>query len=306
MGALYSYNLLQILKKPYLVLTYFTKSVRSYFYSKTVFSLLMIRMVKENPKNILVCSLGAITYNILAKNYFYKIGFFSGAIKREVDNYRCINKQYPALTHLLPKISYNRYGVLEYIKVEKYFPLDEKEGINYAIRILAQLRAYGQKTNCASSQFKYIAQGLKLVGVLYGLPLKNKLERELNKTLAQPWTIGPIHGDFYLANILKDAENNPKMIDLDEFSAKGLQSLDAFNFMLDFYARENKTTWTQVLVKLLQSSDAGVVHGLEDYLDYSLQEVALLYTLNRLGYENYHYHFLSNSVREEYMFVKNF
>jgi hypothetical protein len=263
------------------------------------------RCIQQKPQNILDLSKGAKTLNLVTLHNFYKLGFFSRQLQTEITNNQQIALMFPQLKPFLPKMIYNKGLIYEYVQLEKYQHLERDEMLPIAFKVLEVLRRYGKKQNCDSTMLSHINRGIRLIGILYGKKTSALISQNVTSLLARSWTIGPVHGDFHTANLLKNTENFPKIIDLDNFSDNGIQALDAFNFIIDYEVRHSNQKWYEILQNMLiNKSYKPNVSIFQDFLDYDVDQIALLYCMNRLGYENSYYHLLSRSVYKEYLFIR--
>lgn len=213
---------------------------------------------------------------------------------------------FPNIAPFVPKMTFGKGFVHDYIQLEKLQSLDRGEMLSFAFKILSEFREYGEKQYCNKAAVNYINRGMNLIGILYGKSLKTQVSQRVKALLSLPWTIGPLHGDFHSANLLKNGDNQPKIIDLDSFLLKGIQALDALNFIIDYEVSFSDNKWFEVLNNLLLNEyRCESISILQQFLEYDLNSLALLYVLNRLGYENSYYHLLSQSVYKEYAFIRN-
>lgn len=291
--TIFYFNFCQLLRYPYLVLShwyfskYFSRYVKYYFLKK----------LKIDKNSLINSFYSSGTYKFVTLSHFYKIGTRFGPLNTEKNNIQLIRTYFPSLMPYVGVYKIHYHGVLCSLSMPTYIVPTQSEALKAGIEILQKLRTFSSKGRGEVREFPYLKHGLYLTKVLY----KNlELECKVRKALSLTWSIGLVHGDLHLGNVLID-DNHPIVIDLDNVSQTGIQALDAFTFWLDYKIKQTHLSWQEVLKLVINDEmcEAGAFIK-NNLFDNDVKSLALLYVLNRLGYENKHYRLLSRSVQREY------
>lgn len=302
--AIFQFNVFQILKCPYLIfkhpfcLKIFSKILnKKNFFFQRIF-IILFKLDKSDIEKIFYSS---STFKILTRSFAYKIGLVFGALVREQKNEEIIRKNFPALAMYLPFMSYKNNFVFSSITMPRYQNFDYSEAsLVFAKQVLEQFSKYSVMRICSVEEFPHVLRGLKLAKILYpGL----NLEKNMHDIFSISWRIGLVHGDFHTKNIL--AHNNaPIIIDLDHFNVAAMQVLDAFTFLVDFHVSKQKCSWQAAINTILHDKERENLYAdWEVFFENDLRLIALLYALNRLGFDNAYYRFLSRSVAKEFAII---
>lgn len=273
------FNLFTLLKYPYLVF--------SPFFSK------VISLVLSKNSHVTYSS---GTFKVIFEKHFYKFGSLWGPLNKEKQSAEYILKEYNDLKSLLPQMCFTQRGFIQFVKLPLYREVPPSQGIDCAYYVLSTLRMHGVNKSVSLTDFPYLQKGMRLAKMLFKL---ENLEEKLTKMLSLGWHVGPAHGDFHRKNIMINSDEKPVMIDLDNFQSQGIQALDAFTFCVDSMANENALRWQDVIDKRLIETSS-----LKAFFDNDTMSISILYVLNRLGYENAHYKFLSRSFVNEFSILK--
>lgn len=284
--AIYRFNLYQLLRSPYLV---FKHPCFSKLFSFVLF----------NQSKGLTFSSG--TLKLFANDSFYKIGFVGGDICKERKNIELIRTKFPALFYYLPSIKFKRFFLLHSLKIQQYQSLRLDESLNCARQFLFECSSYSNMKVCSLDEFPNILHGVYLSKILYKTL---DFEKTLLKVFSFSWKVGPVHGDFHMGNILVDQMGSPLIIDLDNFTTHGIQALDAFTFWVDYKCKQTNHSWQHIILSELSAGASEQEKSFKNtFFEHDLHYIALLYCLNRLGYENRYYRFLSRSVEREFRII---
>jgi len=302
------FNLHVLIRKPHVIFSLFSyQKIKAFLKAKNRWLFSCIEyLIAEKIEEIGANSFSSGTVKAYSPSYFYKIGMLYGGFKMECKNYVNIRGKYPLLNNIFPSVQLHHRFLFGYLKMDRYFCVDTPESILLAISALNVLRKYGKKEIQPLSFTKHIAHGIYLSHFLYGKACKKALLKQVLEILSLPWMLGPTHGDFHAGNLLKNTSEMPILIDLDAFSDKSIQALDAFTFLVDTIAKEKQQKWQSVVNQLVLCEVKEEKYSpFYSFFDYDLKRVALLYILNRLGYENTIYFFLSRSIQNEFSVLKN-
>lgn len=307
-AAILMFNFSQLIKNPLLLFNYIYFSKKIIYLSESFNNKLIFFITKYiglNNKEVKKSYYSSGTIKVFTNNYFYKIGFFSTNINIEFKNYCLIKKKYTLLSDVLPEIIFSHYFLLNFMKIKKYELVPYAESIKFGVEFLKLLRKYGEEKTFNISKYKNINRAISLCGILYGNTFEKKLKFCVENILSVPWMVGPVHGDFNLENMVFKKDEKPLIIDLENFTEEGLQALDAFNFLIDVKKKKSDQQWQDIVKELISSN---LINELDrsfiDFLDHDLNQVAILYILNKLGYDNDYYDFLSKSIQSEFYFIK--
>lgn len=289
--AILRFNLHQILKFPSVFFKhpFFLKINEKIFSKNKIVSYFIgiILNIDQGKVNSFYCSSG--TLKVFTEDYVYKIGTRNGALKQEYIHAKIIHANFPEIAAYLLSVEYSNKFSFCIMKMKRYHVPNGSKILDYANQILKTFARYAIKRKCDISEFPHIVQGLKLAKILYS---SIDLEIKVKEIFSVPWRIGPVHGDFHGGNILIDDNDFPFIIDLDNFNLKGIQALDEFTVWIDYKIKDGKMTWQDVIRSTIKTEEGDV------------KSIAFLYVLNRLGYENIYYGFLSRSVENEFRLIE--
>lgn len=251
---------------------------------------LILKIKKQEIENI---DYSSGTLKVFTRKQIYKIGTRFGPLKQEANHIKLIREKFPLIAqHLLP--TENSQGLLlQWRKMDRYVVPQGEKSLECADQILQKFSHYAIKQKCSIAEFPHILHGLKLAKILYP---SLDVEAKVKVAFSVPWNIGPVHGDFHQGNILVDDKGFPFVIDLDNFNMKGIQALDHFTFWVGIQVQKRNMVWQEVIRNALKTDTYQGKH--------SIELIAFLYLLNRLGLENIDYGFLSQSVAKEFRLLE--
>lgn len=289
--AILRFNLYQMLRSPNVFFKhpFFLKLSAQIFTTNKIVSYFIAIVLNVNQRMVkqFYCSSG--TVKVFTEDYIYKIGMWNGSLKNEYVNTDFIRTNFPEIAFYLPPIEYSNRFLFHTIKMKRYLVPMGPQSLDYANKILNEFSKYAVKRECCITEFPHIVQGMKLAKILYK---SIDLETKIKEIFSVPWEVGPVHGDFHMGNILINDHLSAFMIDLDNFNLKGIQALDAFTFWIDYKTKKTKMTWQDAIRSIIKTEEKNI------------KSVAFLYVLNRLGYENFYYGFLSRSVEKEFRLIE--
>lgn len=293
--AILCFNLCQLLRSPFLFFKYpFFLKLSSQFFTKnkTVLNFI-IQVLGTDQSEIQNIYYSSGTIKVLSRSHFYKVGSAFGSLKQECENIKIICKRFPKIVLYLRPTKYKKIFFLRSVTMDHYPVVDRPDSMSYANQILQAFAHYAITRKCSMNEFPHILRGFKLAKILYQ---SVDLDVKAKAAFSVFWKIGPVHGDFHMGNILVDNNHSPFVIDLDNFNINGIQAIDAFTFWVDYQTKEMKISWQEV-IRLALKTD--IYMG-----EHDIKLIAFLYLLNRLGFENFYYGFLSRSIQNEFRLLE--
>lgn len=248
------------------------------------------------------------TINITTSENFYKVAFNKNARKYLIKEYKNWEKlkSYTSFQEIIN----NRMNLFErdnilILEIAKLVNINIQEEKLSAIHFLFSEMRKDSYNGEVEKSF-YLKEGLKFIENNF-IKKESEIFNEMaEKIMGHKAIMGPLHGDMHVRNIMKDEEGLYKVIDLDKFSAKGIQSLDSLHTIIDYESRENKISWFKQAILFYEDKKQMSDFSKEiykNYVDFDLKKLMILYILDRIGKETYENDKISNYWKCELDFL---
>jgi hypothetical protein len=219
---------------------------------------------------------------------FLKISWRAECIEHEIKNMQFLNEIEPLRCLILPYL-YKKHFCYSVIETQRRYPVTENSELFEAAQNILerfQLCAEIRHQNKAED-FEQLKIGLNVIEEISGREKKQICANEITALMdRESFYVGPSHGDFHPNNILKDANGNNYVIDLDCFRPQGIQALDAIYFLNEYYANKNMISWYQQLILFAEDKQPYLPVALpfiERFCKISCIQWLMIYFLDRIG-----------------------
>ena len=250
---------------------------------------------------------GFFSYNLLfsTESNIYKIPIDNkSTLLKEINNYKKVWSCFD-LNHKEQIIScFKSNKNSNYLILQKYIPISPSEYFDAFKYVFLSMSFLDKQEKCSSKTLQNISFSMKL----FEDNLQNSefeiLKNRLDSILQNPLSLGLCHGDLHSRNIMKDKNNQYKIIDLDCFKFCSVRDVDIVYYVSELLWLENKQNWKDNLLTLL--NDENRFSNYFTLLQLNLKDAIFIFFLERFGQDYFYYNEYSEfEFRKayEYLFI---
>lgn len=246
-------------------------------------------MLRPRPRRVTCAYAAYDTLRIETDAHVHRLALSPAAEAREAQGRSAARSAHPEIEALLvPEEAYRSWG-FEIRRSPRWIPfVDPAAALPAAARVLDAFRRRGSvRRSSLGAGVPEILTGLDVVARAAGEEVAAAWRDRARKALDMDLRIGHSHGDFHFRNLLRDPDGGDRIIDLDRFRPRGIQSLDALFFAVEAEAALTGDPWHRALARLhLEGWSGGICASLvEEFVDLDSTGAAVVFLLDRIGQE---------------------
>lgn len=216
---------------------------------------LRIRRVVRNPFTVRLAFRSAA---VMDGSRLCKVALSrKSTVENEYRNFAAATQNWPSLLAIFPDIQFNSHGLVTYLTMPRYRPVELEESLEHASGAYRLMRSCGNGdgVRMAVSDSQELLTGIDIIAELYDDPTTRSIRRHVEAFLATgDYHLGFAHGDFHSRNIVLDERGAPRLVDLDCVRLNGIQELDALYFVLELEWSRSGRPWHDTIVDMLRGT----------------------------------------------------
>lgn len=232
------------------------------------------------------------TFILINRYLFAKLAVSKNSrIDVEFHHYLALTAE-PAMASFVPSYRYFKGVFVSALVCEILYKVRHDDLLSHAVCIQQQLDLVGvSRSRLTLANCPQIQAGLTKFDQEFGSVITNKIRRIAIKYLAfGDYSVGLVHGDFHVDNIMLDAIGNCRLIDLDCIRYHGIRQFDPLYFALKLDCLTTNLLWIDSLCVSFATAGSNIAQSLNAFgISWSFG-FGLTFCMDRIGQEQISHH----------------